>query len=462
MEQLTANILGKTRREKLNGREHIVAPLSLIVPGVLNGSQGPLYYPQEEINKNPSAWNHIPIVLGHPALNGSHVSARDPDILNATGIGVVMRAEANGKLIAEGWFDVETTRRIDNRILQSLEEGKPIELSTGLFTKNEPAEDGATFNGTSYSATARNYQPDHLAILPDTTGACSVDDGCGVLVNKNEPTINSTLFGLTSRNKGHIHTVRVDDDGFGGTDFEDGHSHSVRGFKVRSANGHTHSVEKDKLTEINTNNEEGNMPLNEKEKGAIVDSLVANCDCWNKEDEGVLNSFSDEKLEILNKGMQTAEKHKNIVNSAWNEFVDAGGNTHTYNEKTTSWDTKMKEKKEEPVLNEKKDKPKTAEEWMAEAPAEIRNVVENSMKKEEEDRLKLFTTLTENSTDEEWKKYLGSKSSTELGMLQRNLPEAKEEAPAVNYLGASVPTGNVAPEEMEVLPLPFTDYSKQA
>jgi hypothetical protein len=30
---------------------------------------------------------------------------------------------------------------------------------------------------------ARNYRPDHLAVLPDQRGACSLTDGCGVMVN---------------------------------------------------------------------------------------------------------------------------------------------------------------------------------------------------------------------------------------------------------------------------------------
>jgi hypothetical protein len=40
---LTANAYGKARREVVNGRDFLVAPLTLIVPGVLHGSQGPLY-----------------------------------------------------------------------------------------------------------------------------------------------------------------------------------------------------------------------------------------------------------------------------------------------------------------------------------------------------------------------------------------------------------------------------------
>lgn len=66
-------------------------------------------------------------------------------------------------------------------MLDALEAGRPMELSTGLFTQNEPAPAGATFNGRPYDYVARNYRPDHLAVLPDQIGACSLADGCGVL-----------------------------------------------------------------------------------------------------------------------------------------------------------------------------------------------------------------------------------------------------------------------------------------
>ena len=37
------------------------------------------------------------------------------------------------------------------------------------------------WNGEEYSEVLRNYRPDHLAILPDLVGACSLDDGAGFL-----------------------------------------------------------------------------------------------------------------------------------------------------------------------------------------------------------------------------------------------------------------------------------------
>lgn len=191
MEIVTANVAGKARKATFHGRSYLVAPMTLIVPGVLNGSQGPLYYPLEEVRKDPHAWDHIPIVVYHPMKGGKPVSARRPEILEQSGIGHLFNSHANGKLTAEGWFDVERTRAVDARVLTALETNASMELSTGLTLEQEPAPQGAVFNSPGgprpYVAIARNYKPDHLAILPDQKGACSVLDGCGVLVNHESP-----------------------------------------------------------------------------------------------------------------------------------------------------------------------------------------------------------------------------------------------------------------------------------
>ena len=187
METILANAVSKPKRVKHRGREWLVTSASLIVPGVLKGSQGALYYPPDEIAANHWAWNGMPIVVGHPLKDGVHVSARDPDILERFGIGHVYRANANGKLAAEAWFDVNDVRNYDKResthILSDLEAGKVVELSTGLETHNHPSE--GTYNGVAYTHVARNYRPDHLALLLGEKGACSASDGCGFNVNAN-------------------------------------------------------------------------------------------------------------------------------------------------------------------------------------------------------------------------------------------------------------------------------------
>lgn len=173
---------GKAREEVVNGRRFLVAPMTIIVPGVLNGSRGALLYPPSEVAREPGMWNGVPIVRNHPVENGQHVSGRTPSAMASVEMGRVFNDSWDGKRrTAEGWFDVEATKRVDPTIYNRLVRGDKIELSTGLFTDNQDRK--GVWNGKRYDAVAYNYRPDHLAILPDQRGACSVEDGCGVMVN---------------------------------------------------------------------------------------------------------------------------------------------------------------------------------------------------------------------------------------------------------------------------------------
>ena len=55
--------------------------------------------------------------------------------------------------------------------------GEMMEVSTGLFSEIEPKP--GVFKGRHYKGVVRNLRPDHLAILPDSIGACSIADGAG-------------------------------------------------------------------------------------------------------------------------------------------------------------------------------------------------------------------------------------------------------------------------------------------
>lgn len=182
LQTIAVNSQRRVRLEIWNGRRYWVAPITMMRPQVLNGSKGPLYYPPEEIEKNYTDWNHVPIVLDHPEEDGEPCSARKPDILEEVGLGYIFNSEIdNADLEAEAWFDEERTRKTAPRILSRLKSGKKIEMSTGLYTDNEPIT--GNINGEHYDFIARNYRPDHLAILLDRPGACSIEDGCGVLAN---------------------------------------------------------------------------------------------------------------------------------------------------------------------------------------------------------------------------------------------------------------------------------------
>ena len=177
----------KTSIRKFEGRDHLVAPVVMLVEGVHAGSLGPIYYPSEEIAKFPGAWNGIPIPIYHPEQDGFPVSANSPEILESRNAGRVFGArsvEGGKKLKAELWFDVAKLQAIDPSLLTRINSGETVEVSTGLFLEEEEKE--GVWNGETYMAIARNFRPDHLAVLPGATGACSVADGCGIRANEQQ------------------------------------------------------------------------------------------------------------------------------------------------------------------------------------------------------------------------------------------------------------------------------------
>lgn len=184
LEHMTANAGGcEPRYEELEGRKYLVVPMIMLTEGVHQGSRGPLYYPPEELAKTPAVWNTKPVVVYHPKINGVGVSACTPEVLSASRVGMVMGARfEGGKLKAEAWLDDEKMDRVDPRIRQAIKDRQVMEISTGLFTDNEPTP--GEWRGERYTHVAKNYRPDHLALLPDETGACSAADGAGLLRNQ--------------------------------------------------------------------------------------------------------------------------------------------------------------------------------------------------------------------------------------------------------------------------------------
>lgn len=175
-------------------KKHLVVPVVMIVEGVLNGSHGPLLHTAEEFGKFPDSWNGIPAVINHPEKNGIPVSANDPEVLETYAVGVVFNTQANStQLSAEIWLDEEKLGKVSNDTLVAVNKKKPIEVSVGVFTDDDPEE--GEYDGIKYNAIARNHRPDHLALLPGAVGACSLEDGCGVRANKgkNKENVEVTL-----------------------------------------------------------------------------------------------------------------------------------------------------------------------------------------------------------------------------------------------------------------------------
>ncbi|MDH5508095.1 MAG: DUF2213 domain-containing protein [Anaerolineae bacterium] len=180
MQFITTNLGAAVRQHTHQGSEYLIAPVVAVQEMVLNGE----LLPASEISAFIEAWNGIPIPINHPVQDGQYISANNPDISH---VGRFWHARMDGKqLKGEMWFDLAALKQAGEtgaHIRTQLENGEIINVSTAYFRTVDPQE--GVHDGTRYSGIQRNLRPDHLAVLPNEDGACSIKDGCGV------PRINS-------------------------------------------------------------------------------------------------------------------------------------------------------------------------------------------------------------------------------------------------------------------------------
>jgi len=191
LKKLNVNLKGFTKNvqthlETLHGIEYIVAPVTMIVEGVLPGSGGPVLYKANEIEASVNYWNGVPVTINHPTDSlGNNVSARIPEIMEEFAVGSIFNTSFDSQtnsLKAEAWINKTLLEEKFPIVYAAiLDDNANMEISTGVFfdSRGEPG----SFNNVSYDTTAYSCVGDHLALLPNATGACSWVDGCGLRAN---------------------------------------------------------------------------------------------------------------------------------------------------------------------------------------------------------------------------------------------------------------------------------------
>jgi len=174
-----------TRTETLDGTEYLVAPINLAQPMALNvppsWDVNEAYVPENQLKESVPSWNGTPLTLNHPsASNGAGVSANIPEIKEKAVIGTVYNANyANDTLTAEAWLNIDKIESMGGQAEQALNQirnGGSVEVSTGYRANKLPA---GNYDGEHRNAVQGNLKPDHVAILPNAQGKCSIDAGCG-------------------------------------------------------------------------------------------------------------------------------------------------------------------------------------------------------------------------------------------------------------------------------------------
>jgi hypothetical protein len=189
----TANTDYEIREVIHQGRKHIVVPVVMMVEGVHHGSYGPLLHTADELGKYPDSWNGMPIVIHHPLdAEGLPISANSPEIIDSELVGKVYHSRmVDTKLMAEAYLDEQKLSEISPMALAAVMNGEPLEVSIGVFTDEDKVP--GTWHNEQYNAVAINHRPDHLALLPGGTGACSWEDGCGIRVNQKKKGGNNKM-----------------------------------------------------------------------------------------------------------------------------------------------------------------------------------------------------------------------------------------------------------------------------
>lgn len=177
------------RTEYYDDREYLVVPVVMMVEGVHHGSFGPILHRADQLGEYIDIWNNRPVTVEHPRKDDVFVSANSPEMLAQYEVGRIFNTRfEDEKLKAEAWIDVQKAIAVSPIALTALREGKPIEVSVGVFSDTIVVE--GEWHGEVYEAIAENYRPDHLALLPEGQGACSWADGCGIRTNSVETASN--------------------------------------------------------------------------------------------------------------------------------------------------------------------------------------------------------------------------------------------------------------------------------
>jgi len=165
------NIASDTfREEKFDEEDYLVFPAIMCTPCVMNS----LYYPAEILSLCPKAWNGRPVTVRHP-----HGAVGSPDVLEEFQIGLLFETRfEDNKLKTEVWIEKNKSESKIPDLFEKLKKGIMVNVSTGVFVTKK--DEFGVFNNKEYTGIVKTLIPDHLAILPEEEGACSIKDGAGI------------------------------------------------------------------------------------------------------------------------------------------------------------------------------------------------------------------------------------------------------------------------------------------
>lgn len=175
--------------ETIDGKPHIV--VRGITPVVDDIVMNRKLYPAAEIEKAYNTLERNPMPLGHPKVDGKHVSARDVRAVNEYHVGAWLQnvSHEGGKVTGDMYVNRQYAESSEKgkRLISRLDEmiagtnSEPIHISTGLLYSGIAANGES--KGKKYNEIATNMMFDHVAVLLDEPGAGTPSEGVGIFVN---------------------------------------------------------------------------------------------------------------------------------------------------------------------------------------------------------------------------------------------------------------------------------------
>jgi hypothetical protein len=164
----------------IKGAKHMIA--DTVMNGILYTSQD-TFQLGEDLKANAA---FIPAPAEHPMVNGGFVSASDPRSLIQHNVGAMhlnFRIEQN-RLISDVAINPEVALRSDRgrELMKRIEMQQPVDMSTGFFLRRIE-EPGTAMNGETFDAIASDLSLDHSALLLESPGAKTSDEGVGLFAN---------------------------------------------------------------------------------------------------------------------------------------------------------------------------------------------------------------------------------------------------------------------------------------
>jgi hypothetical protein len=441
---------------KIGNSEYQVFPVVMLVEGVHQGvGSEPVYYSESVLEATSALWNNVPVTIGHPInQQGEHILVNhDGSIAQQWSVGHVINVQwVDGKLRGEIWINSARVQTLAPGLIEFLQAGGQLEVSTGLLASEDRV--AGAWNEEEYVSAIQEIIPDHLALLPGATGACSWNDGCGVRWNvKKEPHLIIHV-GLSLEQVVDKVRMKVDSmDEYDTTTQTYTKTHYVRAVypeyfvyqkRDRSTQPETESLfrqgysldtagqvvfegEPEEVAEEIQYKRKANEEAKEMKKNEgvccekRVDALITNEDtAFTEDDREWLKAMNESQIEKLESTIEVNAAKKNAAPTA--------------------------DEEDEEVMKDDKKKINNLAEFLQEAPPEIRSVLNAGLRELDNKRSDLITRITANERNKFTEQDLKAMDLNMLENLVQLLPE-----PVMNMdFSGRVPAGVFTNAEEDV------------